>query len=233
MDLALTVTHFPKHGLTFAVLFGCPLSIEQDIIKRLSRLKTEAGYPLLLPGIFSELERSRHIVVAEKMIDQLENRIYELDFTSEQTDPEDRERRHSDKREDYLDTAYLRNGLLSWRKQLMKMVECAENLEQTRFKELRTDGLHSTDDLFVPRVISTNDHAKENRIYLNDSDHSELGFETTSPISHARQMRKAGRKVLGRLASIIDEYDDKIQDCTMRLDGMAMATQWVSVQIIF
>ncbi|KAF3765540.1 hypothetical protein M406DRAFT_355963 [Cryphonectria parasitica EP155] len=40
------------------------------------------------------------------------------------------------------------------------------------------------------------------------------------------RMRRAGRKIIGRLQAIIDEYDDKIRDCSMRLDGMAMATQW-------
>lgn len=33
---------------------------------------------------------------------------------------------------------------------------------------------------------------------------------------------------MGCLQSIVNEYDDKIRDCTMRLEGMAMATQLVS-----
>lgn len=41
-------------------------------------------------------------------------------------------------------------------------------------------------------------------------------------------LRRIGRRIHDRLQDIIDEYDDKIRDCTMRIEGMAMATQWVS-----
>ena len=41
------------------------------------------------------------------------------------------------------------------------------------------------------------------------------------------QMRRAGYKIRVRIQEITDEYDNKIRDCTMRVDGMAMATQWV------
>lgn len=40
--------------------------------------------------------------------------------------------------------------------------------------------------------------------------------------------QQTGQKIKDRIQGIIDEYDDKIRDCTMRVDGMAMATQWAS-----
>jgi len=46
-------------------------------------------------------------------------------------------------------------------------------------------------------------------------------------ISHTSQMREVGIKVKGRVMAIKDENDEKIRDCSMRVDGMAMATQWV------
>lgn len=45
------------------------------------------------------------------------------------------------------------------------------------------------------------------------------------------RMRNVGEKITSRLISICDEYDEKIRDCTMRVDGMAMATQWVRLFI--
>jgi hypothetical protein len=45
---------------------------------------------------------------------------------------------------------------------------------------------------------------------------------------HRRMMIVSG-KIKNRLHAIIDNYDEKIRDCTMRVDGMAMATQWVNL----
>lgn len=202
MDLALTATYFPQQGLTFAILLGCPLSIEEEIIRRVSRISTESRYPLVLPGIFAELERSRHVAVAEKMIDQLENRIFELHYTSCGTRQAQMKGTNQSKREDYLDTAYLRNGLISWRNQLVKMAKHAQSMEDNIFGREEQSQL-----VLVPQSSVSGD-----------------GPHCLS----VHQLRRAGQKVIGRLQSIIDEYDDKIRDCTMRLDGMAMATQWVS-----
>jgi hypothetical protein len=30
-----------------------------------------------------------------------------------------------------------------------------------------------------------------------------------------------------RLGALIEEYDEKIEECSMRVDGMTIATQWV------
>jgi len=39
---------------------------------------------------------------------------------------------------------------------------------------------------------------------------------------------EAGVRMKNRLLTLVDEYEEKIRDCSMRVDGMAMATQWVS-----
>lgn len=38
---------------------------------------------------------------------------------------------------------------------------------------------------------------------------------------------RIGPKIATRASDLKDEYDDKIRDCKMRLEGMAMASQWV------
>jgi hypothetical protein len=43
------------------------------------------------------------------------------------------------------------------------------------------------------------------------------------------KLRVTGYKIESRLMSVRDEYDEKICDCTMRLDGMVMSTQWVNL----
>lgn len=221
MDMALTATHFPHRGLTFAIIFGCPLSIEAEVIQRLSKAGRGSSHPLVLPGIFAEMERSRHIAVVEKMIDQLESRIYELDFEGSGTSSwgaKEREQIHRDKREDFLDTSYLKNGLISWRNQLHKMAKYGNNFDLQKTQERNH--------------VATPQESRNlsNELSMQNRDTSQYGAPKMSEKSH--QLHKTNRKILDRLEHIIEEYDDKIRDCTMRLDGMAMATQWVSPEEI-
>lgn len=191
----MTATHFPSYGLTFAILFGCPMSIEEDIIKRLSFAVTAAAHPVLLPGIFAELERRRHVELVEAQINQLENKIFELDNQSgyaEHTSSEETETRNKEKREAYLDTSYLKNGLVSWNTQLSKMAKHTEELDVV---------------LYTSPILRCS--------------------EVSHSAAYDSQMKRTGRKIRDRFQAIINEYEDKIRDCTMRLDGMAMATQWV------
>ena len=265
MDLALTATYFPHCGLTYAILFGCPLSVEEEIIKRLSFATAEAAHPLLMPGIFAEIERSRHVHVVEATLDELETRIFELDLPSERESmlPSEAEKRNQKKRTAWLDTTYLRNALVSWNIQLAKMSNHIEELKSTVFKpntceETTMDIKKGSEDdpsnilaiEFKPSgaLLSSqpelSESSYEDRLDDEQStfhrDHFQRGKESQGALGQSKdstthrdhevvkdQMRRIGNKIKNRIQAIIDEYDDKIRDCTMRIDGMAMATQWV------
>lgn len=77
--------------------------------------------------------------------------------------------------------------------------------------------LEVSSDLESGGSSSEEEYNDDNSILPND-------FEDQDDQS---QMRKVGEKIRLRLAAIRDDYDEKIRDCTMRIDGMAMATQWV------
>ncbi|KAI0127540.1 hypothetical protein BJ170DRAFT_683378 [Xylariales sp. AK1849] len=222
MDLALTTTYFSHRGLTFAILFGCPLSVEEEILKRLSYAMAEASHPLLLPGIFAELERSRHVNIVESTIDEIETRIMELDFNSSNMDemPDtETERRNQEKRSAWLDTTYLRNGLISWNTQLIKVREQVDQLNDTVFR---------SQSLGDPVLISqskaesrpSDNHRRTAEPWETVEDHSRPE-QVTRHLDEPQQ-----GPIQDRIQAIIDEYDDKVRDCTMRVDGMAMATQW-------
>lgn len=216
--MALTATHFPHRGITFAIIFGCPLSIEAEVIQRLSRANRGSSHPLVLPGIFAEMERSRHVAVVDRMIDQLESRIYELDLEANGSSAwgaEAREQIHRDKREDFLDTSYLKNGLISWRNQLHKMAKHSNNFDLRKIQE------HDLAATF-PRP-SEHSHVLPTK-HISSSDYGDTGLTKED-----HELHRTNRKIQDRLEQIIEEYDDKIRECTMRLDGMAMATQWVSL----
>ncbi|KAI1086954.1 hypothetical protein F5B19DRAFT_477315 [Rostrohypoxylon terebratum] len=220
-DLALTVTHFPNTGLSYAVLFGCPVAIEEEIIRRLSSAGEAASYPLLVPGIFAELERIRHIEILETYVDDIEQKILELDYphSIEQIDSTEIEKRNRDKRSQWLDMTYLRNSLLTWREQLVKMTRHTEELKETLFETNRDKDIHVEDDNIPPvqLELGLSDKSEFYDIKKDDVRQDEI---------HRSCAIKVGAKFHDRLQTIIDEYDDKIRECTMRIDGMAMATQW-------
>jgi len=271
MDLALTATYFPHCGLTFAVLFGCPLSVEEEILRRLSFAMIEAAHPLLMPGIFAELERSRQVPIVETTIDELEARILQLDFQSSDMDVDtqdsEAERRNQEKRSAWLDTTYLRNSLVSWNTQLAKILHNADELDAEVFKlgsfaqnaftyekiemedtsnggsveNYKLTDMPSVETCEPSDILGQSVHcldvvpaeAQSNLKKDAGGRQSQKGQQRyqnptieKDPEDVKKQMRRVGQKIKDRIQAIIDEYDDKIRDCTMRVDGMAMATQW-------
>ncbi|KAI0380673.1 hypothetical protein F5Y04DRAFT_271355 [Hypomontagnella monticulosa] len=228
-DLALTATHFPHVGLTYAVLFGCPISVERDVMKRLSTAGMAASYPLLLPGIFAELERDRHIKIVEDYMDDIEEKIFELDYLpsiEQQMHGPEGESRNRNKRSQWLDTTYLRNGLITWNQQLAKMAKHTDELDATAFKPW-TQQSSRYEKREAPRARESKYPEREtpNREEEREWRGDEI-YNLNKDEAYKGEMRKVGAKVNDRLQNIVEEYEDKIRECTMRIDGMVMATQW-------
>ncbi len=184
-DLALTVTHIPCRNLTFAILFGCTAAVEKEVLNRLAGARDCAFHPLLLPGIFVELERDRMAEVVESTIDRIEETIYELDTGDTGYETADSGHpagpRHV-RRTVWLNVTFLRNRLRILRTQFIKMIEHIEELSASNLSK----------------------DPKENEL-----------------------MRRTGSLIRDRLRTIVEELDEMIDDCSMRVDGMTIATQWV------
>ncbi|CAM1510686.1 Fc.00g010210.m01.CDS01 [Cosmosporella sp. VM-42] len=273
MDLALSTTYFPHLNLTFAIMYGCTISVEKEVLQRLGKAMPEACHPLLMPGIFVELERSRHVLKIEATIDELETRIHELDLEStdvEYLPPDEQANQKQAKRSAWLDTTYLRNQLVSWNTQLVKMFRHADELNRTIFRVPRTnpcplreaakiawEPLENLDNECLSprrtsRITSSPFDTSEVPSSCNFEELDEKGTEIPedgmripqqrSPFPQERfsgqgngrleeQMRRTGSRIKDRVQDIIDEYNEKIRDCTMRVDGMAMSTQWAQGEI--
>ncbi|KAH8789951.1 hypothetical protein F5882DRAFT_493652 [Hyaloscypha sp. PMI_1271] len=220
MDLALTATYFPHCGLTFVVVFGCSLSVEEEILKRLSFAMAEAAHPLLMPGIFAEIERSRQVHIVEATIDELETRILLLDLQSSDMEgmlESEAEKRNQEKRTAWLDTAYLRNALISWNTQLAKICQHVDRLGSEVFKLTKLTSPSANCKMNLEHNVDRGKDLQEDM----ERDRTRKGLE-----DNKEMFQQTGQKIKDRIQGIIDEYDDKIRDCTMRVDGMAMATQW-------
>lgn len=199
-DLALTVTHFPRNRLTFGILFGCTAAIERKILNRISTAKDHAAYPLFLPGIFAELERERMKEVVETTIDEIEGAIYELDAgPGSGTRHFGRDRRA--RRTVWLNTTFLRSKLHIWKTQLAKMIDHIDELSRDRV-------------IFSGRDPTS--VARDGALNCSDAD------DSTALLLHRTE-----RLTRSRLRDMIEEFDELIENCSMGVEGMAMATQWV------
>jgi hypothetical protein len=69
----MSATHYMQKGLTFAILYGSSFTVERTILERLRHVADEAAHPLLLPGIFAELELVRHTGLVDININEVES----------------------------------------------------------------------------------------------------------------------------------------------------------------
>ncbi|KAK0746654.1 hypothetical protein B0T18DRAFT_412099 [Schizothecium vesticola] len=202
-DLAVAVTHFPTRRLTFAVVFGCSREQEKTVISRLEKAGGDVAHPMLLPGIVAELERKRQFDAVDDMTDELERRILELDFetvtTRNQHGTTQGERsRHKTKA--WRDMSFLRTGLQGQKTLLTRMRK------------------HVDEFPLVAKYQSETSY--------RDAETVRSELETKLLDLDGDCIKKAGTRMKDRLLELMDEYDEKIRDCLMRVEGMEMATQW-------
>ncbi|KAK8124422.1 uncharacterized protein PG998_000181 [Apiospora kogelbergensis] len=166
-DLALTITYLPECRKTYCIMFGCDEVIETEVQKRLFAVGPDIFFPLVMPGILVELERVRHMGVVTKALGLMETKIAELESIHNLMDEgfasREAEQRSSTRRTLWLDTAYLRDGLTTWKAQLERLRYCVADLGNSQKQNHKQDQTaqsgHSADDLTC--------HAKTSQIMAN------------------------------------------------------------------
>jgi hypothetical protein len=243
-DMALSATHDRERELTFAVLYGCTAETNRHTLKKLQNVGSMACHPLIMPGIFVELELVRHLGLVEACVVNVETQIFRLDFNGDGIQELERievEKRNTAKREAWLDATYLRNSLITWSVQLKKMSQHAEELNAVLctpmiHSKMNSDYRNGGDASPASSQTLTADDASESEDWhmapgekdecrgkiMDDKVNCGTGH---SAVKHY-EAEKA-EKIKARLDTMQYEYEEKIRDCTMRIDGMAMATQWV------
>ncbi|KAI0428345.1 hypothetical protein F5Y09DRAFT_357854 [Xylaria sp. FL1042] len=233
-DLAMTVTHFPHCGLTFGVLFGCTKSQKKYVLERLTLSTQESAHPLLLPGLFVELEKKRHHIIFEAGVDELETMI-------SNTDPEAmlRQRQsinHSNRQSKqavYLDMLHLKHGLTAWSQQLQKMRDHAFTLRhEYSSPSNHSNGLAVSESLGSPAISAypppggfVYDKDPVVEMYYSISQGSSDSVVCEDSESNQQIMVKTNDKIIKRVGVILEDYNDKIRECQTRFDGLTMATQ--------
>ncbi|KAI3528435.1 hypothetical protein CSPX01_16231 [Colletotrichum filicis] len=78
-DLAMSATYIPSTGTTFAVVYGCNDDQMRIIESKVRRAGKQAFHPLMMPGIFEELERARLVERVEDLLDDFTLRSEKLE----------------------------------------------------------------------------------------------------------------------------------------------------------
>lgn len=198
----MSMTWFPQRNFWYAIFYGCDTSTELEISGRLRYSGDAICHPLLMPGIFAELERKRQI----KMVKQGSLKLVETVATLHENHhtSSDAERLHQKPHDSHdpgpdltankevdpwLDIFHKKNGLQNWKDELEKMVAHADELNTNFFS---------------------------------------YDINQTSEVNEFRKlMRETGNRIKERLQDIIREYDQRMRDCERNLQGMILANQLV------
>lgn len=200
-DLALSATHLSETGLTVAIIYGCNEKQTKDVIHRIENSGEAVCYPLLIAGIFAELERDRLLDHVEGLVDRFLLRTEALgsETRSWRQIMNCQGEKTSDLLQLYNDSRTLANGLGAVKAQLLKMVEHIQELESFYGQDRH---LRKCENL-VPNIDE----------------------------QVRRRIRQTGCRMRERLLEISEEYDRKIDDCKMVMEDLTVTTELVCVYL--
>ncbi|KAI1150663.1 hypothetical protein F4825DRAFT_393166 [Nemania diffusa] len=184
----MSMTYFPLRKVTYGVLYGCDADIKRAVLARLRNSEDAACHPLLLIGIFTELERKRQIDLVKNGFDTLHNTIINLGRpASGNEEILGEEPSITNAIDPWLEIHHLKNALESWKEQLAKIVAHIDELSETWFSSVPSD--------------SEDEKSKRCRV------------------------REVGERIKERVVEIVCDYDARIRECVMIMEGMNIATQ--------
>ncbi|KAK6956710.1 hypothetical protein Daesc_001989 [Daldinia eschscholtzii] len=202
-DIALSSTYLSYRKLNLSVFYGCNEEQSRDIERRLSGAGDAICHPMLPPGILIELDRTRLVERVESAIDPFVSSIEALCCTSR--DPESILNRDGENTDEllclYNDTNELVKGIRKVKRQISDMCKHTHELETTLAVTKRTRKLHGRPGL-----------GKKDRVQRT------VPFITLNTDTLIRE----------RLSEIEAEYDEKLDECHMVLNGLNFTTQMVS-----
>jgi len=196
-DLAISAVFYPDTGYTPGVVFGCTDTISGDFSGRISNGEEAWTHPMFLFGLLAEHEKERHKDLVDDKVAQLTKRVYALSkFQRISSETEINNEHYSVNL--WIEVNQLRTGMEMWKKELVKMDEHISELERD---VLTIQESNTCEALFAESVT------------------------TLSEKTWRASAKEVGRRIQKRLREIMCEYDGRIRECTMVLDGMALSAQ--------
>ncbi|KAI0908488.1 hypothetical protein F4823DRAFT_563783 [Ustulina deusta] len=145
-DLALSMTYFTLTKATYGVSYSCDAEMKEALLARLHISEDAACQPLLLIGIFVELERKRQLNLVRDGLDALHNTILNLRKPAGNWGKigGDEQPSITHAIDPWLDIHNLKNSLESWKDQLAKIVTHIDELSETWFDFVPSDSNEET-----------------------------------------------------------------------------------------
>lgn len=199
--MALSLAYIPSINRTYAIFYGCDSATEREVEGRLRISEETLYHPLILPGIFAEVERRRHFELVQRSLNQ------QVQFVSNLLNNANSgggELTAQDSVDLWLRTRHIHNGLQNWVQQLRRMIAHANELSTTLFREEPVGFNGGVETVRAPAPVVLDTQVRES-------------------------MRRAGTRIRERLVEIVEEYEEKIRECDMIMAGMTMAAQLVRI----
>ncbi|KAH8879280.1 hypothetical protein GQ53DRAFT_834285 [Thozetella sp. PMI_491] len=211
-DLALSATYLQDANFTFAVMYGCTEAAEWAVCDRLRQIAWEgasqASHPMLLPGIFAELERLRLNNEVSKATLGLEAELTRL------LDARPRANFDENPTDTWLDTAHLQTGLEAWSDQVGEMIIHLHELTDRHFRPRGTGPLQSVQHTCFASQVNNS--------------------TTQRPLAASKRatakMLEVSRKIEGRLRAVRYELGVGIRGCQVLVEGVKQATNLIIAQ---
>jgi hypothetical protein len=217
------------------MVFGCDEDTTENITARIENSEDAWVHPMLIFGILAELERERHAEVVRQRVFHLLGLVYGLSrYQSTPTDSEFRQEAYS--LDLWMSVSQLRDGLKALKAHLHNMIEHIDELEwktlQGNDYDLKLPASPTTTTSpMSPKLKELEDKPVSRQSSWGSTTETLASEEDDGDMSPSFAWRVpavlAGRRIKKRLREILSDYDQKIHECTMVLDGMSLSTQLV------
>ncbi|EGO56857.1 hypothetical protein NEUTE1DRAFT_123288 [Neurospora tetrasperma FGSC 2508] len=237
-DMALSTTYFTEIDLNLAVFYGCNERQKEDISRRIRSCDLKHNHPLLLPGLFFELERIRLVDQVENLLDNFELRNnYEYGQLEKVGGARGLDLDMDKKRmTDVLKSTYRSRELVSLImavKRQLKKFETAMDMVETSVKSSPSSAFSSgcltrTPSATLSSAPGSRTMSRSTTLEVNsEENYTQQGLPRLSGVSGYLRLQRAGRMIRERLQDIMFEFDDKINDCHLVKDNMSLTMQTV------
>ncbi|QPC72154.1 hypothetical protein HYE68_002906 [Fusarium pseudograminearum] len=255
-DMALSVTFFPKTLTTNAVWYGLDtkehrtyghkLTNADIITSRLSNFDGSCLHPLILPTMFAECERERHIGLVRKYHTQLVQRINDLAYPSSSTNNSnetdllristERKSRDSNFTEKLrtLVSQLSMNSKTGHSSHVENISAQEKTFHQLPCKEKKEDPepavvLWQNTSFLSNGLLNWQTQLRKMLEQVQDLDNTQFGISTNEYDpqfeSKLARLRDVGLRIKTRIQDLIYEYDEHIRQCNHITEGLRLATQ--------
>ncbi|KAI1656465.1 hypothetical protein F4813DRAFT_135484 [Daldinia decipiens] len=202
-DIALSSTYLSHRKLSLSVFYGCNDKQSSNIERRLAEAGDAVYHPMLTPGILIELDRKRLVEEVESVLDPFVLSTEALCCTSRDLESIlNRDGENTDELLNlYTNTSELAKGIRKVKRQISDMCKHTHELEA---------------------IFVTPRRKWKSRRKSGPGNKDRVQYDASSMSSNIET------RVRERLSEIKSEYDEKLDECQMVLNGLNFTTQMAS-----